>query len=252
MSKHVGRHRAPGYSPMQEISQIATENARPAFQASAAAVITTGMVAVFGVPAVSQAAPVAAGVQSSDGVAAPAEEIELGPVVVAPAQTTKVPTFGSLAGFQAAPAAVDASRSSRSSTRTTTQTSSNSNGSNGKPVNVEIPAANNSITSVARSLLGIPYRYGGMSTSGTDCSGFTSMVYKAATGRILPRTAEGQRQGAVKISNPQPGDLVFFGIPASHVGIYAGNGMMYDASKPGTVTSYRKIYSYKTITYGRY
>ena len=45
------------------------------------------------------------------------------------------------------------------------------------------------------------------------------------------------------MSNPQPGDLVFFGYPAYHVGIYAGNGMMYDSGKPGIPSQLRAIFS---------
>jgi len=48
-----------------------------------------------------------------------------------------------------------------------------------------------------------------------------------------------------------PGDLVFFGVPATHVGIYAGNGMMYDSPHTGTVSQLRKIYS-GNVSYGRF
>ena len=93
------------------------------------------------------------------------------------------------------------------------------------------PVSGGSVLSVAASLLGIPYRYGGSSPStGFDCSGFTSYVYRIARGITIPRTAEGQRKGSARVTSPVPGDLVFFGVPATHVGIYAGNGMMYDLS----------------------
>ena len=81
-----------------------------------------------------------------------------------------------------------------------------------------------------------PLRAGGSSPStGFDCSGFTSYVYRLA-GKGIPRTAEGQRAASTPVSNPQPGDLMFFGFPAYHAAIYAGGGMIYDAQHPGTTT----------------
>ncbi|MBK6441719.1 MAG: C40 family peptidase [Actinomycetales bacterium] len=70
-------------------------------------------------------------------------------------------------------------------------------------------------------------------------------------GDRAPAHGRGPARGAVKIANPVPGDLVFFGNPATHVGIYAGNGMMYDSPHTGEVSRYRKIYS-SSVTYGRY
>ena len=109
---------------------------------------------------------------------------------------------------------------------------------------------NGSIVGIAASLSGIPYRYGGSSTSGVDCSGYTSLVFRTA-GISIPRTAEAQRAASTRVSNPQPGDLVFVGIPASHVGIYAGPGMMYDAQHTGTFSGLHKIWT-SNVTYGRF
>ena len=80
--------------------------------------------------------------------------------------------------------------------------------------------------------------YGGTTPAGFDCSGYTQWVFGKA-GRSLPRTAEAQRQAATPVSDPQPGDLVFFGAPAFHVGIYAGGGMMYDSPRTGKATAKR-------------
>ena len=85
---------------------------------------------------------------------------------------------------------------------------------------------------------------------GFDCSGFTQYVYRQA-GISIPRTAEAQRQASTKVSNPQPGDLVFWGIPATHVGIYAGPGMTIDSASSGTRVSLHKIWS-GNLSYGRY
>ncbi len=107
----------------------------------------------------------------------------------------------------------------------------------------------NRITRTAAGLLGRPYRYGATGPSSFDCSGFTGYVFKK-NGINLPRTAEQQRRAATRVSSPKPGDLVFFGAPAHHVGIYAGNGQIYDAGRSGGRTSKRKIWT-NAVSYGR-
>jgi peptidoglycan DL-endopeptidase CwlO len=109
--------------------------------------------------------------------------------------------------------------------------------------------ASSGVLGVAASLAGIPYVYGGTTPSGFDCSGYTQYVF-AKVGRSLPRTAEAQRAASTPVSNPQPGDLVFFGAPAYHVGIYAGGGMMWDSPRTGKSTSKQTIWS-SSVTYGR-
>lgn len=103
------------------------------------------------------------------------------------------------------------------------------------------PAPTGGVLGVAANYTGIMYRYGGTTTAGFDCSGYTSYVYRQV-GISLPRTAEAQRQATTSVSNPQPGDLVFYGAPAYHVGIYAGNGMMYDSGKPGIPSQLRRVF----------
>ncbi len=113
------------------------------------------------------------------------------------------------------------------------------------------PAQSSSgIVNIARGLLGIPYVYGGESPSGFDCSGFTMYVFGKA-GISIPRTASAQQRAATPVSDPKPGDLVFFGSPAWHVGIYTGNGMMIDSPQPGKSTSERAIFS-GVSGYGRF
>lgn len=93
-----------------------------------------------------------------------------------------------------------------------------------------------SILATAKSLLGVPYLWGGMSSKGMDCSGFVRTVLFMHD-IIIPRNAsqmchKGQRlEIAPDYTNLQPGDLVFFGRKAtadtpervSHVGFYMGN-----------------------------
>jgi cell wall-associated NlpC family hydrolase len=139
-----------------------------------------------------------------------------------------------------------ADQPSRSSRRTSPVAADSGNGSGATQ---ERPASSG-VLGIAASLTGISYVYGGTTPSGFDCSGYTQWVFGKA-GKRLPRTAEAQRQAATPVSDPQPGDLVFFGAPAFHVGIYAGGGMMYDSPRTGKATAKRSIWS-SSVTYGRF
>ena len=89
------------------------------------------------------------------------------------------------------------------------------------------------VVAKAKSFIGYNYVYGGSSPStGFDCSGFTSYIYKQF-GVSLNRTAAGQYSNGTAVSraNLQPGDLVMFGKSGiNHVGIYAGGGMIVHAA----------------------
>ena len=106
-----------------------------------------------------------------------------------------------------------------------TTTNSNKTETTTKPAVSVSSASAQSVISIAKQYLGVPYRWGGSSPSGFDCSGFTSYVYKKV-GISLPRTSSSQQNFGTKVSlsNVQPGDLVFQGKPAYHVGIYIGGG----------------------------
>jgi cell wall-associated NlpC family hydrolase len=98
------------------------------------------------------------------------------------------------------------------------------------------------VVDAARRYLGIPYRYGGSGPNNFDCSGLTAYVYREF-GVSLPHSAEWQYNSLPHVSrdNLQPGDLVFFGSPIHHVGIYVGNGQMLDAPHTGTVVQIRTM-----------
>jgi cell wall-associated NlpC family hydrolase len=98
----------------------------------------------------------------------------------------------------------------------------------------------------AEAWLGVPYLFGGCSRTGVDCSCLVQNVY-AALGIRLPRIAVDQFNATVPVSDPQPGDLVFFantyepGI--SHVGIYIGDGMQINAPTTGQVVSVAPVFT---------
>ncbi|MFS0688581.1 C40 family peptidase [Sporosarcina sp. 179-K 8C2 HS] len=91
-----------------------------------------------------------------------------------------------------------------------------------------------SLVSTARTYIGTPYAYGGTTTSGFDCSGYTQFVFKKQGIKIPRSTGEQFAMGtAVKKSDLKTGDLVFFntfGNRVSHVGIYIGSSRFIHAS----------------------
>lgn len=97
------------------------------------------------------------------------------------------------------------------------------------------------VIALAKSFTGTPYLWGGSTAAGFDCSGLTSYVFKQF-GYYMPRTAAQQQAYFQPVSNPQPGDLLFYGAPAYHVSIYLGDGMMIDSPHPGSTVGARKIY----------
>ena len=94
------------------------------------------------------------------------------------------------------------------------------------------------IVSEAQRHLGTPYRWGGTSLGGFDCSGFTTYVYRQFNVG-LPRTAGGQASYGTPVSRNAlvPGDLVFFTCGSNsinHVGIYCGNNQFIHSSSPSS------------------
>ena len=108
---------------------------------------------------------------------------------------------------------------------------------------------------VVEGYLGIPYKWGGTTRAGMDCSAFARAIFRQTYGIELPRTVK-QMYGIGRIVNQRqdlkPGDLVFFrdvfsrqGV--SHVGIYLGKERFVHAgvSTGGTITSLDHPYFYR-------
>jgi peptidoglycan DL-endopeptidase CwlO len=103
------------------------------------------------------------------------------------------------------------------------------------------PGAAGAAISTALAQVGDRYQHAAMGPDAFDCSGLTSYAY-AAAGISLPHSSRAQSQLGTQVSRAelQPGDLVFFYDPISHVGLYIGNGMMVHArtyGSPVAVTS---------------
>ena len=285
-----GRHRAPGFNPLNELGDIAARSTQPALKASAVVVASGGLVAAFAIPA--SASP-ASDSNTNVAVAASLAAVPESFSVAAPAATTTLPTFG-LIGFTgtaavvpaasvvqiatvvapAAPAAPAApvakvaapvaaapvARAARAAVRPAVAQAPAQAPAPAprpapapapRPAPAAAPAPTGGILGIAASLGGIPYKWGGTTPAGFDCSGFTGYVYQRV-GKSIPRVAEAQRQAATKVSNPAPGDLIFFGYPAYHVGIYAGGGKMYDSQRPGTLSGLHVIWTQTNVSYGRF
>ena len=80
--------------------------------------------------------------------------------------------------------------------------------------------------------IGKPYHYGDEGPNSFDCSGLVQYVY-GHFGVHTPRTAHEQQAWAQTVATPMFGDLVFYGKPAHHVGIYVDKGTMVDAPNAG-------------------
>lgn len=106
------------------------------------------------------------------------------------------------------------------------------------------------VLAAAHTWLGTPYSFGGITRAGVDCSALTMFCFQAA-GIHLPRTSELQALVGRRTRNPQPGDLVCFGVPCTHVGIYVGGGQMIDANSAsvGAVTQEGVNYGAHPIVY---
>jgi cell wall-associated NlpC family hydrolase len=237
----TGRHRAPGrFNAIAELKLIAKESAQPAVKGAAIVAASGGLVATFAGPASaadgsSTAAPSVVGPQvgtlkaasalSAIGYAKPAaKQASVKPLVIKDV-TVEKQRAAEKAAEDARQQAAD--RSSRSASRTA--------------LSDPAPTASG-IVGIAQSYFGVPYVYGGTSPSGFDCSGFVQYVFRQA-GVSLPRTASQQKAATTPVSNPRAGDLVFFGSPVYHVGIYVSPGVMIDAQRPGTTIGYHSIWT---------
>ncbi len=251
----MARHRAPvrTSTPLTNLTSSVTGRAGTIGRGGVVIAMSSGLVATMGLPAQAlsksaapQAAPVTAPIAVQPALSLASGLLSGGAVshsssapIAAPAAATV--SFGSSA-FKAVPnrpanpAAAPAVNSLPSS-----------------PVSAFGSARGASVLSIAARYLGVPYRYGGTTPGGWDCSGAIGYIY-GQLGFHLPRTANQQMLASTRVARSQAraGDLVFFtsGGAAYHVGIFAGGNMMYDAGRTGSSFSKREIFS-SDVVFGR-
>jgi len=102
-----------------------------------------------------------------------------------------------------------------------------------------VTSGNSNVVALAKTFIGTPYKWGGTSPLGFDCSGFVQYVF-GRNGVALPRMSYQQADAGTNVDRNamQPGDIVSWDNSsrnngADHVGIYVGNGNVIAAPKPG-------------------
>lgn len=110
------------------------------------------------------------------------------------------------------------------------------------------PATSSDWESLAKSLIGTPYVWGGKTPAGFDCSGFVAYVLNNSgrTSNFPSYTvAEESAVTQIPVSQAQPGDLLFWGQHGStyHVAIYLGNNQFIDAPQPGDTVGIHQMYA---------
>lgn len=135
---------------------------------------------------------------------------------------------------KAAEAARKAAQRARQQSPSSNKGSSNGSNSDEPARDVPSSAVGGSVVDVALRYVGVPYVWGGESPSGFDCSGLVKYSF-AQVGVSLPHSSRALYNVGVAVarSDLQPGDLVFFGSPIHHVGIYVGGGNMVHAPYTG-------------------
>lgn len=114
----------------------------------------------------------------------------------------------------------------KANTTTVTKSSTSSSSSRSK------------LVAESKKYLGTPYRFGGTTTAGFDCSGYTGHVYKKAINKTIPRDSRSQYSSSKKVSKSaiQEGDLVFFshnGSTIQHVGMALSKTQMINSETGG-------------------
>ena len=115
-----------------------------------------------------------------------------------------------------------------------------------REVPADVPASGRAAAAVAYAMaqVGDAYVWAATGPDAFDCSGLTMAAW-AQAGVALPHSSSAQYSSGTRIaaSDLQPGDLVFYYTPISHVSMYIGNGMIVDAANPGAGVRVAELYS---------
>ncbi|MBI5232111.1 MAG: C40 family peptidase [Coriobacteriales bacterium] len=146
-----------------------------------------------------------------------------------------------LRGIEREIAAIEAAERAAARRRAAAAAAASYSGGGGGGGNYPTPTipAHGNVVDYAKSRLGLPYVWGASGPNSFDCSGLTMWCY-AQIGISLPHHSGSQIGVGQRVSRAdlQPGDLVFFGSPIHHVGMYVGGGQMIHAPHSGAVVRY--------------
>lgn len=260
--KQRGRRRAdaPVKTPLTELTDVLAANSGAVGRRAAVVAAAGGLMAAVALPTANSAAEADGKVVAQESEANEAPDFVNQASVTAPDaedadaalknSTADVETGSAKAAPKREPTPEPTSSSTSQSASASNQTadrgdsgqasrSSDRDDSGSDDVQVPNGSKAQQVLGIAKQYVGTPYVMGGTSPSGWDCSGYTSFVY-GKVGVNLPRTSGAQKGAGPQVSRSaaQPGDLIW---SPGHVGIYAGNGMMYDAGNARVGTSYRSI-----------
>lgn len=208
-----GRHRAdrPATTPISIVARAASKNA--------GALARKGVVAAAGAGVLVSTLATAAHAAPATDISAKVKTLDIEAITsqarssLSMAPTISVPADAALTVEQA-PVAVTAA-----------------------PKPKPVPVGNQAVA-IALQYVGLPYVWGGTSPSvGFDCSGLINYSYRQL-GVSLPRTSSALRYAGTVVSDPLPGDIVW---RSGHVALYAGNGMIVEASQPGVPVRYVEL-----------
>jgi len=141
-----------------------------------------------------------------------------------------------LAGIESEISTLEAAAAARAAAAAAATVSRSGSSSSGKSYPAPTNAPRSEVVNIAKKYLGAPYKWAAAGPNSFDCSGLTMFVYKQV-GVSLPHSSRSQIRVGQRVSRAdlQPGDLVFFGSPIHHVGIYVGNNQYLHAPRTGDV-----------------
>ncbi|MCL2455071.1 MAG: NlpC/P60 family protein [Micrococcales bacterium] len=227
------RHRADRRpsTPLTELtSQLGAVSRRSTIAAVAATSSAVGLIAAPAATAADGGLTLAS-VDTSAVTSAAKAQLATAPVVMSPLEAEWTADTVEVTATKPAAPAPRATTTRAASTGTSTA-------ARGGPVPASV--SGNAVLEIAAKYIGTPYRSGGSSPAGFDCSGFVKYVY-GQLGVSLPHSSRSIRNvgTVVSASEARPGDIIW---TPGHVSIYAGGNQMIDASTPGTTVQFRKMW----------